>query len=78
MKDNDNTQLSGLSIGMCLGLSIGTAIGAATDNIGLWMAVGLSIGMCLGIALGQSNKEVDSEDDNKEEDCRNGGNDEKK
>ncbi len=52
-KNQQDTDSSGLAIGMCLGLSIGCAIGVATQNIGLWLPVGLGLGVCFGLAFGR-------------------------
>ena len=36
-------------------MSIGTAIGAATDNMGLWMALGPAFGLLFGLVIGHRN-----------------------
>ena len=51
--------INGISLGPLIGCGIGVAIGAATENMGLWIALGLSAGLGLGAIIG---KKMDDND----------------
>lgn len=63
MSGKKDTGAAWMPIGVGAGVAIGIGVGAATDNMGLWLAIGVAIGAGLGGAMLAASRAETGQDD---------------